>query len=297
VTTPDGAESIVHLRQDGEDGLGLPRRELEELLLDAVRRAGGRVESGARVRGFARVGGRWRVDASGPAGPAAFDSDFLALADGRFSLARRDAAKPAHGWFGWNALFENVRQDAGRMSLHFHPGGYVGVLTFANGTSNVCGLTYRSARDSKDWETVFQAALARQRFLRDIVGGARRTGDWQGVGPLPFTASRRPSSGPLLVGDAAAVGDPFMGEGLGRALGAGAAVRDALGEAPAAVDETALRERYAALWDRRYRARLRLGVVTRQALRRPALFRALFVPLAGRPRWIERLTPLFHRAA
>lgn len=276
-----GLARSVATRQRGRWGLALPRRALEDLLLEAVRRAGGRVEPGVQVKSFRKEGLRWALETSG--GPR--KGDLLVLADGRFSL-HAPAAKEPRGWYGWNASFEGAGQAPGSLSLHLYPGGYVGVMTFSSGESNVCGLRLRKNGAALDWASVFQDALEKQPAFRRLMKDARRTGDWRGVGPLPFSPAMRRGNGFFPVGDAAAVGDPFMGEGIGRALGAGPLLYECLGK----TDPLGSYER---LWKGHYAARLRLGGLLRFCLARPALGAA---PLAFllRRRLMEKLTPLFH---
>ncbi len=231
-------------------GLGLARKPLEDILLDAVRRKGGRVFFG---------------EAPPPSNAP------TVLAAGRF--AGGAPPKTGRGWYGWNAVFEGLRQNPGDMSLHFGAGLYVGTLAFSDGTANVSGLLYKEA--AAPWEDVFQKIIRGMPSLRDVLGGARRVSDWIGAGPLPHSTEIRPRPNVFPAGDAAAVGDPFMGEGIGRALAAG----PMLYEAWAAADPWTA---YHRSWERTFRRRLKAGAWMRRILRRPLLLRAL-LPLLARP--------------
>ncbi len=273
LTFPSGARRRISTTQQGETALALPRRELEEILTAAVRGAGGKVETGVRAK------------APSPTPPG----ELRVLADGRFSIGTAVEKKREAGWYGWNAAFQNVRQNAGDLSLHFYPGGYVGVLTFSDGQTNVCGLVHKRSGEPVSWEKIFEEALLRQPCFREALRGAQRTAEWRGVGPLLFSIRMRQSAGALLAGDAAAVGDPFMGEGIGRALGAGPLIfeslRSGLTEAPGT---------YAVLWKRRYAARLKIGRAFRWLQERPSLFHPALRLLLRAPRVIDRVTPYFH---
>lgn len=221
-------------------GLAWPRRALEERLLDRALREGVPRPSNEPASGAAAV-----------------------LAAGRF----KGEAPPPHagGWYGWNAVFEGLRARPGDMSLHFLPGAYVGTLAFSDGTANVSGLVYKEG--TTDWEETFAAARERLPALAELLGEARRASDWRGVGPLPHAADLPDGPGPIPVGDAAAVGDPFFGEGLGRALAAGPMLFQAWGEA----DPAAAHRR---LWRAAFRRRLLAGGILRALLRRPLPLRA-----------------------
>jgi len=292
VTGPDGAEAVFPIGHGGFAGLAVARDVLEETLLKAVAAAGGEVHRGRRAGPRARTAAGWTVRARHGAAEEDFSGDALVLADGRFGGPPLPEKKPAEGWFGWNAAFDGVPQPPGALSLHFYFGGYVGLLTFADGTTNVCGLRKRRAGEAGDWDAVFKSALVRSPALAELLSAARRRTPWGGVGPLPFARSLRPSDGALLAGDAGAVADPFMGEGIGRALGAGPLIVEALESARAST----LSQTYARLWRHRYRSRFWLGLAARTTLGSVVLFRAV-KPLFGWPRAMNALTPLFHGAA
>jgi menaquinone-9 beta-reductase len=222
VTSSGGASAEIPAGDESHPALAFPRPALERVLLKKLQDAGGEIRWGARVKTVRRDDPAWRIETSAQS----ISTDVVVSASGRFS-EKRPVAESA-GWYGWNARFSGVRQRPGDLSLHFFPGGYVGVLTFADGDSNVCGLIRRSADQTKQWPDVFQEALSRQPSLRRCLEGAERAGEWRGVGPLPFSFRMRNANGPLLAGDAAAVGDPFLGEGIGRALGAGPLLDEAL---------------------------------------------------------------------
>lgn len=217
-------------------------------------------------------------------------ADLVVRADGRFSAA---APAKTGGWFGWNAAFRGADAAPGQLSLHFRPGGYVGVVTFPDGTSNVCGLLHRTAGAASSWEDVFSEETSRLPSLKALLRGAERVSEWRGVGPLPFSWRLRASEG-LPVGDAAAVGDPYMGEGIARALGAGALLAETLAGLPENATFRRIDARYQALWERRYRARLLFGGMARLLLRRPMMLRAASTLFLSGPARLNALTDLFH---
>ncbi len=295
VTAPGRLDLNVDLTVEGTPGLGVPRRLLEETMMGLAREAGADVRLGRRAVAIERRGERWGIVARCGQSLEDHGADLVVLADGRFSMGEERPGKRRHGWFGWNATFAGVRQARGELSMHFFSFGYFGVLTFADGSSNVCGLTWLPGDRARSWDERWREVLSAQPQLARLMKGTNRTSPWQGVGPLPFTSSMRRSAGSILGGDAAAVGDPYMGEGISRALGTGPLLREALeavGEVPLAAD--AIRPAYEDAWRRRYLPRLRLGTVTRQLQLHPRLFHGVLGLVLRRPRRTRSGTRVFH---
>ena len=295
VTTAGGVDRTVSVTAGGTSGLGVPRRALEQVLIEHARTAGAAVRMGLRVTGLQRAEGRWTVTGRHGAEVIRLAADLLVMGDGRFSMAIRPGPRRRAGWFGWNATFSDVPQSAGELSMHFLASGYVGVLTFSDGSTNVCGLTLIGEGRPQTWEDRWADVVSRQPALARLMAGARRVSEWRGVGPLPFSRSMRESEGPILAGDAAAVGDPYMGEGISRALGTGTMLLEVLGGgAGGALDGDAIRVGYERIWRRRYTARLKLGTAARRLQRRAWLFHALLGAVARQPLLMRSLTRVFH---
>lgn len=240
-------------------GLALPRHTLEDILLQGVLRAGGRVEWGAD--GFT-------------------DHTPRVLAAGRFGGG--PPPKGGRGWYGWNAVFHGAGKTPGDMSLHFGRGFYVGTLAFAGDDMNVSGLIYKEG--ALPWEAAFDRMHASLPALRDELRTARRSTEWLGAGPLPFGQRPPSEDGAVTVGDAAAVGDPFFGEGIGRALAAGPMLFDAWTAADPA-------KAHRALHHRAFASRACAGALFRWTLRSPLCARAALrlAFLADLPRRLSHL--------
>lgn len=295
VTTPRRLDRRVDVTVRGTAGLAMTRRSLEETMLELAREAGVSVELHVRVVSVRADSNGWSVATRRGTAVDERHADLVVLADGRFSLAAPRMAKERQGWFGWNATFMGVPQRPGELSVHFFPFGYIGVLTFADGSSNVCGLALFEHEAPRPWDEFWPSALARQPPLDRLMAGAARVTRWQGVGPLPFSQARRHMDGVILAGDAAAVGDPYMGEGISRALGTGPMLRRVLARPlEGRIHADAVCTAYRELWVRRYAPRLRLGAVTRHLIRRPAVFHALLGLLVPRPRLMRSVTRVFH---
>ena len=156
----------------------------------------------------------------------------------------------------------------------------------------MCGLTRRRLGESTSWDDVCDRAVEEQPALAQLLGGANRVSPYRGVGPLPFSAGMWSGGGPLLAGDAAAVGDPYMGEGISRALGTGPALVASVGDVHDIADAT-VRPAYARVWRRHYHPRLRLGFAARMILARPRVMAAVLgvAPAA----WLRGLAAVAHR--
>ena len=297
LTWPGGGHARVAIARGVRAGLAVPRPVLERAMAERLAEVGGRTRWNARVTGAERCGGKWAVDVmSGPAHDRLV-APCLVVADGRFSsLSGRHLPKARAGWFGWNASFAGVDQPPGALSLHFGRRGYVGLLTFRDGLTNVCGLTLRDGSATSSWEAVLATAIDEQPALASLLRPATRIDAFRGVGPLPFSRRMWSADGPLLGGDAAAVGDPYMGEGISRALGTGPALTAALGRGGLAEPPLQMSDRYNAVWRQRYHPRLRFGTAARWLLDRPRLAPLALAQIASHPFLLRVVLSLAHRA-
>ncbi len=277
VTVPDvlvtyeNEERIVPVGENGRSALAIPRKQMEQILANRAHADGVVIEMGKHYRDEPIEG-------------------VTIFANGRFSGHVPRSPQGEGGWYGWNATFENVGVRPGHMSLNFYRGGYVGTLTFADGRTNICGLVRREDNKPLAWDRVYERALNESPSLTRLMRLSRRAGEWRGVGPLPFARDLKDFGDETIrVGDAGAVGDPFMGEGNGRALGAGPLLHATV-SCSGGIDARIYRE----LWRDAYRVRFEIGYWFRAALARPALFSYIARFLLRRPRLLRRATPYFH---
>lgn len=289
ISVGSGKERLLNFK---EPGLALSRPVLEQILLDAVRERGGKVRFGvvAKREVFPVVG--IRGPGLTPEDSPTLSADQVIWADGRFS--GEDPArlmKKENVWYGWNASFSRIAQKPGEMSLFFLPYGYVGILTFKDGTSNLCGLKRREDAPL-DWGAVFHETRAQSPCFRRRTEGATLLSPWRSVGPLPFTGGLRSPEGEFRVGDAVAVGDPFMGEGIGRALGSGPLLVQAWALHPS-WDE-AFFVAFRRLWRSAYGRRFKLGNMFRWILNRPRFSNLALKAVLARPCLIKFFLPFFH---
>lgn len=295
LTWPRGGDVRVPIVRGGRAGLAVPRPTLERVMADHLGSLGGEVRWGARVTRADREGAGWSIDAVSGGARDSLAAPFLVVADGRYStLSGRQPRKSRTGWFGWNASYAGIDQPAGALSLHFGRDGYVGLLTFGDGMTNVCGLVHLNGASAVRWDDVLAAAVREQPALADLLQNATRLDAFRGVGPLPFSRAMWDGPGPLLAGDAAAVGDPYMGEGISRALGTGPALADALATVNATAWSHAATVRYNRTWRARYHPRLRLGTAARWLFSRPRLAAPLLGQIASRPPLLRLVLSIAH---
>ena len=293
VTFPSGSPIAVDVRRGGQAGLMVDRRALEEALLDAVREAGITVEMGTTASAIHGDGDRWVVslrDARDRTSRRRFT--LVVLADGCYTLARDAATKPRRGWFGWSASFSGVRQNPGTLTLHAFPGGYVGLQTCSGEVTSVSGVTWHSRGQTRPWQAEFDEVLERSKPLRNALYGSTRAEEWRGGGPVPFRHHLRWTGGPVAVGDAAAVSDPFTGDGLARALSAGSMLARSIAEAGSPASAVVGRA-HAKLWNARYSKRLSGGRWIRELLKAAPVFKASEVFLFRRSSFLENLAATF----
>ncbi|MCG3205881.1 MAG: hypothetical protein KCHDKBKB_02604 [Elusimicrobia bacterium] len=262
---------------DREETWGIARDRLEEILLEAVMKNGGQVRWGRRVSNLSQMDG-----------PAVVAAGRFGLSGGKglHGSPRRLAGQG--GWYGWSSFFENTGLAPGTLALHFHPQGYIGTLVLKDGRMNVCGLIHREEKSAFSIENIFKESLALQPHFRKSVEQAKRAGAWRAVGPLPYGAWISEDDSFFAVGDAAAVGDPFMGEGLGRALGAGPMLAELFSSPRPATPRD-----YYHMWKKAYGGRFRLGMMARPLINGSFLRWFMLKTLIKHPLLIQKAMPVF----
>jgi len=199
------------------------RDEFDAWLRDRAEEAGARVRDGMTVRSVQRIGTAFAVRTAGEE----IRASWVIGADGCSSvvaaqlLPRRLPAKlvaletevPCNG----GELTDTVRVDVGR-----YPGGYAWVFPKSDRVNVGVMLEYRRGRELR---------RTAEAFLRGVPGLSSGAGlRWQ---TAPVAAPRLDpvpcaGAGVLLVGDAAHLADPFLGEGIYYAIRSGRLAADAL---------------------------------------------------------------------
>lgn len=235
------ARGAIHLHFAAADpprlGLGIPRVDLDQVLVEQARKAGVHVLERTRVRSAVvedgrvvgvSTGGTDRPDADG-----VLRARFVVGADGVHSTVARSLGltRPVR----WPRRLGLVARYAGATRLnctgemHVGPELYCGLAPLGDGVVNV-GLVGALGRKPPGEPTAdyFERSLAEVPGVLEALAGAKRITPVRGVGPLAGRVRRTSGPGYLLVGDAAGFLDPFTGEGIYRALRGAALAAEAL---------------------------------------------------------------------
>jgi flavin-dependent dehydrogenase len=233
-------------------GLGLSRRVLDAVLLDAARAAGVDVREEWTVRQLLRdangtVHGVEARDAAGVTRP--LHARAVVGADGAGSVVARRAGLHAQRGLRRVAFVAHVEGVAGvsaTTELHVSTHGYAGINALGQNVANVAlvvpaALAIQARGDATGF---FASQLQRFPGVRGRIDLTRMVRGLMVTGPFDAMCRRSTSDGLLLVGDAADFFDPFTGEGICSALQGAALAAAALSEAlqrPGPLDQHRLR--------------------------------------------------------
>lgn len=206
-------------------GLSVPRRVLDQVLVEAARHAGAEVLERTTVGSLLRDGrGVQGVEVRDGAGTSRTIQGRLTIgADGLRSVVARSLGGRRAGLLRRYALVAHVEAIAGLgdiAEMHVAGAGYVGLNPLGGGLANVA-LVLPKARMS-------EAATGLERFFLDelnrfpgVRGRIRANAIVRQVmvtGPFGAWTTPGIAPGALTIGDAADFFDPFTGEGICAAL-------------------------------------------------------------------------------
>lgn len=255
VSSPDQKVVRFPLSNRRRCGAVARRRELDDALVRRARAVGAEVREGCQV-----------VDARPGAGAIeltlhtgeAIEADFVIAADGKWSRVARSLRSASGPELGeWHAYRQYLRVDdrdeAAKLWIWFEPElvpGYAWSFPLTGGHVNFGFAVKRGpSLAGADLRVLWSSLLDRPHIAAVLGPGARPAGP---VRSWPIPARLDPAlltggnSRVLFVGDAAGMGDPMTGEGIGQALLSGrlaaAAVLDKSDKGPEAVASRFMRD-------------------------------------------------------
>jgi len=197
--------------------LSIPRYDLDSLVWQAAQQAGVHTRSSCEVRAVRGVG-PFQLDTS----LGAIEAPAVIIAAGRWSrLTQRIPILDGPKWIGLKAHFRES-QPSRSTDLYFFEHGYCGVQPVSPDVVNACAMV------RSDRATTLQEVFALHSAL------AERRRSWQAItdpvttAPLVYRTPRPVRDQMMIIGDAAAFIDPFVGDGISIALRTGQMAASAL---------------------------------------------------------------------
>jgi menaquinone-9 beta-reductase len=206
---------------------GISRLRLDAILLDCAREAGASVMEG------------WAVTRIEPAREHPFLS--LRSADGKERIVRAEVLAGAWGrWgrldiqmqrpfvkeqrgrhFGFKRHYESRDGEDGEIRLYSYEKGYLGASPVEGGQMNICGLVHgaRIRKLRRGWPDFVSSLREERRELDELFTGRPATQEqFLSSEPVIFTARDATTGGAFLLGDAAGIIDPLVGNGMAMAV-------------------------------------------------------------------------------
>lgn len=225
ILTPQKSFQLTYANgPNSRSALGMPRKALDNILLNHARRSGVEVWEGTRALEPLMSGARMTgLRVRNESGEQELQARFVVVADGLHStIGRALGLDVPVRWprrLGLVASFEGITGIEEYGQMHVGEGVYCGFAPVGSGRVNA-GLVTRLGAKPRGEPTAdyFDRQIAGMRTVVEALGNGRRTSSIRGVGPLARRVRRVAGPGYLLVGDAAGFFDPFTGEGVHRAL-------------------------------------------------------------------------------
>ncbi len=237
IRAPSGLEVAYPFSRRGQYAATAQRRHLDAALVALARRAGAEVLDGSACEGITVDADRVVLKV---AGVGLLHARYAIAADGMWSPVRRmlGLSLPAYrgDWHAFRQYFTGVSPEAAAsLRVWFEPEilpGYVWSFPLPGGAANVgfgvSRSTHRTGSLARLWE-----ALRSRPHIDAVLGPEATPTDRPRAWPIPTRLGDLPLAAErvLFCGDAAGVGDPMTGEGIGQALLSGLLAAEALAAA------------------------------------------------------------------
>jgi len=262
--------------------IGLSRRKLDAVLLQAARDAGAEIQFGRSARSLS--GARTVGFADG----SSLVADAIILATGKLNL--RGVERPGESALGSAkvglrmALTPSPACAAdlnGLIELHLFAEGYAGLVLQEDGNLNLClsvaARRLREAGGSPD--QLLRALAAEAPLLAERIAAGTPLGGWSSIARIPYGwRAKETLSGLFRVGDQAAVIASLAGDGIGIAVASATAASKALLQGGPAASLSYQRE-----FARRARRPLACAELLRAVAESPTWSRPIAKVLSVRP--------------
>jgi len=258
---------------DAGFGLGIRRATLDPLLLEYARACGAEVLEQVCVTEAIASSGRI-VGVRARMLPVGRRVTFLASvvieASGRVRALERPSCSPksesGSRFFAFQAHVSGIEGIGEAVELYFYPSGYGGLVRLEGDLHNLCGLTTQEVmrRAGNSFERLLALTLRQNPRAREKLRNARLESPLTGCGPLRFGLSALPRTH-MAIGDAAALMDPFFGQGISNAMESGLLAAALVDAAFREGDLTTLASRYARAFRRRFARTWRAAALLRPA--------------------------------
>jgi len=225
--------SPTRTKETKAPGFTVPRLTLDDFLFRKMESPYCTIYQNTKVQSIETIDGKVHVKMQHSGQEYEFISPVIIGADGDKSIVRKkflsDNTAPKTYAVGLRAYYEGVTgmHNENFIELHFLPEvlpGYLWVFPLPNGMANVgVGILSETVRKKKiNLREQMLNAIKNNPQIAPRFANAKLKDKILGWG-LPLAMGRQPLSGDnfMLTGDAAALIDPFSGEGIGNALYSG----------------------------------------------------------------------------
>lgn len=282
----------------GELALGLSRAVMDQVLLTRAKECGVTVLENTTITDLLTTNNRVNgVRAKSNNMAQEFHADLTIDATGRSRVLTRKVQKQLTRkatLIAFKAHLDHTAVAEHTCEIYFYPGGYGGLSTIENGTSNLCFIVrasdvmrYDSNPDRVMREVVTLNPRASYTLADAKLSSAWLSASWDAFGPR----NPSPANGLLAIGDAAAFIDPFTGSGMLMALESGELVAETIvrcGNKSVLISES-FGKTYERVYWAKFGSRLRFSGLLRRAAFAPRIVQSAIVACSGSKRLLNLL--------